>query len=472
MRTKPKSHSLTFDCLTAGMFLYTLRSSGMGLTMFRESSDPIGTDMQITRLRLKNFRGFEDLDVELNPHLTVFAGINGSGKSSLLDALAVATGSWFLGFPEITPRSIRAEEVRRQQYVQGTQVSLENQFPVTVTAEGKVGDTSLTWTRELRGTNGKTTHIKAKPLRELSEQARQRVSQGEAVDLPVFAYYGTGRLWAQKRASQTKESGLSSRTHGYQDCLDPQSNHKLFEAWMRHHQYGLIQSQAKDKDSTDPLLETVSTVAAQAIDQGQQLYYDVAFEDLRLIYKDQSQQSFSLLSDGVRNYVALFADIAWRCVRLNPHLRELAPVKTAGVVLVDEIALHLHPQWQRTILTKLRTAFPNVQFIVSTHSPIVLSAVSNESIRFFTKTGEVKSTPVSKGLDVNTVLQDLMHVKARDPEVSRLIEEANDFIESGDCQKSELAIAELAELLGEDAQEVTALKWELKFALELPKGNL
>ena len=89
----------------------------------------------------------------------------------------------------------------------------------------------------------------------------------------------------------------------------------------------------------------------------------------------------SQLSDGIRNTVALVADLAYRAVQLNPHLAERAALETDGIVLIDEVDMHLHPSWQQTILTSLREAFPKVQFIVTTHSPQVLSTVQKENIR-------------------------------------------------------------------------------------------
>ncbi|MBF0471843.1 MAG: AAA family ATPase, partial [Gammaproteobacteria bacterium] len=116
----------------------------------------------------------------------------------------------------------------------------------------------------------------------------------------------------------------------------------------------------------------------------------------------------SLLSDGVRAMVSLTADLAWRCAKLNPHLRAEAANKTEGIVLIDEVDMHLHPAWQQRVIASLQSAFPKIQFIVTTHSPQVISTVAKESIRliksrFNEETQKIESyiqTPTFQSLGV------------------------------------------------------------------------
>ena len=108
-------------------------------------------------------------------------------------------------------------------------------------------------------------------------------------------------------------------------------------------------------------------------------------DTLRLVFKDGRLQDFELLSDGYRNLVALAADIAWRAVRLNPHQGVNAPAEASGVVLIDEIELHLHPAWQRTVLGQLVETFRGLQCVVTTHSPQVLASVAAQGDRFLAR---------------------------------------------------------------------------------------
>ncbi|CAN1599767.1 AAA family ATPase [Pseudomonas mediterranea] len=111
------------------------------------------------------------------------------------------------------------------------------------------------------------------------------------------------------------------------------------------------------------------------------LAYSSEFSDLVLEHPVHGVLKVSQLSDGIRNIVALAADIAYRCVKLNPHLGISAPRKSSGVVLIDEVDMHLHPAWQQTVVPDLLDAFPHIQFVMTTHSPQVISSVHAHCIR-------------------------------------------------------------------------------------------
>lgn len=428
--------------------------------------------MRIDRLHLENFRGFDAFDIELHPQCTLLVGVNGSGKTSVLDGLCVALGAWFLGFPDVAPRSIEAGEVRHVQIeTEQYQIDLEPQYPVRVEARGVVAQREVTWARELRSARGRTTYGEAKALKALAEQHQAAVSAGEPASLPVLAYYGTGRLWMQKQASAMKEQGLTSRVLGYQDCLDPASNHKLFMAWMRRRTLIRVQSAVREGGlaafaKPDPAFEAISAAAAGCLDDVSDVFYDIRREDILITFDGDREVLFSHLSDGYRNLIALAADIAWRALRLNPHDAENMPEGIRGVVLIDEVALHLHPGWQREVLPSLRRTFPNVQFIVSTHSPQVLASVEPECVRFL-REGEAPRTPgISRGLDSNTILRDLMGVSPRPPEFEEKIRALEKSIEARQFEDAARQLEALAGVLGQDDPTITGLRWELAYAQE------
>jgi predicted ATP-binding protein involved in virulence len=101
----------------------------------------------------------------------------------------------------------------------------------------------------------------------------------------------------------------------------------------------------------------------------------------------QGRLPVSFLSDGIQNLLALVADLAHRAVRLNPHLGEAAPARSPGIVLIDEVDMHLHPSWQQTVIGGLQAAFPEVQFIVTTHSHLVVSTVPSACVRIIQDDG-------------------------------------------------------------------------------------
>ncbi len=424
--------------------------------------------MKLHGICLQNFRCFEALDVELHPGFTLLVGVNGAGKTSLLDALAVALDAWFLGFPTLKNRNISREEMRRVKVVSGNHVSSEIAGVTQVSARGTVHGISLEWTRELRSPERHTTQGSASLLRELASKDNASISRGEQVDLPVLAYYGTGRLWVLKRDRQKRARKLSSRLQGYEASLKPASDHKLFERWMAWREEVRLQEISRALESgrsaesvRAPLLEAVQNAAVRCIEGARRFYYSVGDEELRLDMEDGRTLPFSMLSDGYRNLLAIAADIAWRAARLNPHYEGRAAELAQGVVLIDEIDLHLHPTWQRRVVEDLRRTFPGIQFIATTHSPQVISTVEPEAIRILKRTGEVGRVFNTRGRDSNALLREVMGAPERPEWMVQKLEQMERYLQQGKVGEARALLQQIKEDLGAHDVTVTGLEWEL-----------
>ena len=131
---------------------------------------------------------------------------------------------------------------------------------------------------------------------------------------------------------------------------------------------------------------------------------------------------FSQLSDGYKNTISMVADIAYRMYTLNPQLKEDAICLTPGVILIDEVDLHLHPRWQHLILTDLRRIFPNVQFIVTTHAPAVISSVKSENLVILRNNEVLYASSETYGNDINSILKEIMDVSDRNPVTAELFD--------------------------------------------------
>ena len=97
--------------------------------------------------------------------------------------------------------------------------------------------------------------------------------------------------------------------------------------------------------------------------------------------------------------------------------------ETDGVILIDEIDLHLHPEWQHRIIAVLQKIFPNIQFIVTTHAPAVISSVGSDNIMILNNYKMIDASYEIYGNDVNSILKDVMGVPDRTPEVAGLFSE-------------------------------------------------
>jgi predicted ATP-binding protein involved in virulence len=127
-----------------------------------------------------------------------------------------------------------------------------------------------------------------------------------------------------------------------------------------------------------PELEAIEQAVLGCVEGAKRFFYDVNHQELRLELADGQLVPFSQLSDGYRNLVAMIADITWRASQLNPHHGADAARKATGVVLIDELELHLHPAWQRRVVDDLLRTFPNLQFVATTHSPQVIASARPE----------------------------------------------------------------------------------------------
>ena len=325
--------------------------------------------MRLTSATIRNFRGIEELELDFDPRLNLLIGDNGSGKTAILEALTIAVGSLFIGFRDVPSRGIINDEVRftKQQ---------EFAYPVTIQAFAEVDECQqIRWKREKNSQRGSTTHRNAADLKHFGKELDRQVRSGESVNLPLISYFSTVRLSVQAKERKKKKSSgpvkeLGSRFRGYKESLDVRSNFPRFLRWFRDKELSQLQ-----KKQPDLLFEQVRKAICTSLPVARQVYYDFdpdTSRGLTVELKDGRVLPFDYLSDGMRNYVAIVADIAHRCALLNPHLGENALTQTEGIVLIDELDLHLHPAWQKSVLNSLLTTFPNVQFILTTHSPFLI----------------------------------------------------------------------------------------------------
>jgi len=362
--------------------------------------------MRIDKIKIKNFKGFEEEIFLLNPHFTVFIGDNAKGKTSVLDALAVAAGSFLRGIDvaKLESRSIDKNEIR----VVTKDSQPLPQLPVEIHAFGNVSGKDIYegWLRTVDKISPKkttTTYVKAKNIEKVAEDMLKLSRSGNNVIFPVIAYHGTGRLWAEHEVKKTeyKKTG-EGVSQAYINCLSPKSSSKEFLSWYKTYEDEIRKF---DQDSDKLLLKTFnSTIVSMIPDHHwQDMAYSFAAEDLTGIFLTpngkKEKLKFSQLSDGYRNIIGMVADIAYRCIKLNPHLGKNAVKETPGIVLIDELDLHLHPNWQRRIVEDLKNTFPNIQFIATTHSPFIIQSLRAEELRILDEDIKISTDPIRNSIE-------------------------------------------------------------------------
>lgn len=361
--------------------------------------------MKLLHATIENFRGIEQIDLDFDANLNVLIGENGSGKTVILEALTIAVGSFMIGLRDVPTRGISDDDVRYtslQEYA----------YPVVIQAKGMVNGELVEWRRERNSQRGSTTSKNAKPVSEIAKKMDELVRSGESVSLPLISYFSTGRLFveAQSRtkpkllAPRNGKKELGSRFRGYKESLDAKSSFRRFVDWFELKELSQLQRQ-----EVDNALYLVKQAIRKNLPGCEDVYYDVnpdTNRGLTVKLKDGRALPFEYLSDGVRNFFAMMADIAHRCVLLNPHFKEKALEKTEGIVLIDELDLHLHPSWQKTVINSLVQTFPGVQFIVTTHSPFLIQETEANQL-IVLEDCKVKSTGSANNLSLEDIAEQL-----------------------------------------------------------------
>jgi predicted ATP-binding protein involved in virulence len=419
--------------------------------------------MQIDNLTVQNFNGFERRTFRFNPRFNLLVGDNATGKTSVLDALAVLVGSWFLGIRgyEKSP-GIGPNEVRVTAHEHLDSYTFEKQFPARIEGAGLVMGRHISWARELQREGGRTTTVNAKSIVEVASEAERRVRAGEQITLPLICSYGTERLWFEK-GHHTPSSGangtgrMPSRLDGYRDCFNFTIQETALLDWIRDQ---TTASLPLKKDTV--ALSVVKSAIKMCVEGATALYYDGRYRDLVVVLDPNAAQLFKNLSDGQRIMLTLVADLASRAAILNPHLTDAALRETPGIVIIDELDLHLHPKWQRRVIQDLKATFPSLQFIATTHSPQLVGEAKPDEV-ILLDGGETATPPRSFGIDSSRILEEVMGAESRDHSVESRLRQLFKSIDDEDFDRARHELAEVEEELGSNDPEVTRARALMSF---------
>ena len=420
--------------------------------------------MYVKKLHIENFRGIRNMELELNPKMNVFIGINGAGKSSVLDALG-----YLLRPPvhllsgrssdedEFASKDPEANDFPDHEIHSGMQ---ESRLGLTIATKGledygwdlRSSNTQLT-KREGMGQN--RTHLILfnafhwHPYFIFGDEKNRSVS--------LIVYYNVHRQVIDVLIDAWKDRNFRMQD-AFIDALAHKVDFKEFFEWFRNREDLENEELAHKKNGHDIQLECVRKVIGTFCD---------ALKDVRVhrrdplrmvVTKNNQELRIEQLSDGEKCLLAMVGDLARRMAIANPMLDD--PLHGEGVVLIDEVDLHLHPQWQRMILPRLMKTFPKCQFIVTTHSPQILGEVKSEYIIRLMDTGsEIEAIPANGetfGMTSNDILKTQMEASERNQNVHAMLEEAFSEIEYGNVDKAKELMVRLEET-AEDIPELVRL---------------
>jgi len=308
--------------------------------------------MYIKSLHLLNFRCYNDFVIDFDKRMTVLVGLNGRGKTAILDAVELALSSFDEASLPIDDKDIRNVPVREHKRI----VGMVQDIPLEIEAD--FGKTKVYRSKAEMGAVTETTITGCLP---------------EEKVINIFAYYGTDRMNYIVKCMERPISAFRGKFPIVK---------KVVDALM------------KDYHAT--------------IDYNKKLQQFVVNDPV------DGEQLITVSSDGARSIVGMAADIAMQMALANPEMGAEVLRLTPGIVIIDEIELHLHPGWQQKILGMYQKLFPKIQFIISTHSPQVLSTVKPECIRILSDDTNMVYVPeFSLGAESGQILRDIQHVEDR-----------------------------------------------------------
>ena len=380
-------------------------------------------------LKLRNFKGIAELELVLDKSLTLLAGVNGVGKTSVLQALVAAVSrAWHQNPPHDYPLYGFLESVARAGS-SGTEIVLElgadDSFCTEVRFE--------VWERQLR-----LESVQARQLQKFLEESQS--------SLPLVVYYEQDRVAHQ--SGSRRNVSISSKENRGTSLYTTGSSPDEFKAWFfeKEADEGQEIRERRNLKYADPELVAVRNLLRQL--DGFTAIRSRKPPDSRgrtlFLEKERANIPFGSLSGGEQAFFLLAADLARRLMLESPD----APVEAAaGIVCIDEIELHLHPAWQKRILKTLMDTFPACQFVVSTHSPQVIGGVEARHVRLLEPAENglrTVSQPIAtKGRDSNYVLNGILDTPDRDDEVSKMFDEFDRLIDAGELEDAKQVLGNL-----------------------------
>ena len=400
--------------------------------------------MRVTHLKLANFRSVKAAEFHFGPGINLIVGVNGVGKTGVLDALGVCLASFI-----------------RHAY------DLRTDFEVFRLDDVRVGAAALHVECTVRhGGTDYTCDVRkpgVMPERQgvdtpqsFKDNSLHRPSAADPGGVPLAVLFSTFRALASRRTlSKTAAAGgVAAACAGAFDNRELQFDE--FVQWIQARQ-----TLAQERPAAAEVLTAVAETVARLLPGYSNFRVDRDKCPELLIDHGGVALKVNQLSNGERGVLAMVLDLTRRLAQANPTLTDPG-TEAEAVVLIDEIDLHLHPKWQRQIARNLTTSFPRCQFIATTHSPQIIGEVEHDRIHIMAD-GEVYSPSHSFGVDSSRVLEEIMEAEPRNREVKDLLARASQFVDRDRFEEARELLGKLEVRLGSDDPDVTGLRTLLGF---------
>lgn len=405
--------------------------------------------MKIASLSLKNFRCFEDLTVTFSPQMNILIGNNASGKTTILDAAKYLLGVILEYQIKCAYFHYKTNDFRYVTF----EKNKETTNPILLSCTSM---DNFSWEDYILKPQIRSVKLSNTDFSDLTN----RIKTGSKENLPLFAYYPINRFWNTSEIDKDMTEPNGSRFKGYENALENVSIN-IQKVTARIKSLELIEYQKGEKSSD---LIAIKKAIAQCIPNCKTIKFNWEWDELYIYFENGESKPFSILSDGYRNTLAMVADIAYRCTRLNPYLENEVLTQTTGVVLIDELDLYLHPSWQKRIVGDLRKTFPNIQFIVTTHSPLIIASANENEVLSLDRIEEnvLKADKQSyQAWQFENILKDVMSdYTPNQLNVTPILMRLNEALKSKNIKKFDAAFNELSKILHPNDSLLTVYEFE------------
>ncbi|MEP7308047.1 MAG: AAA family ATPase [Acidobacteriota bacterium] len=431
--------------------------------------------MKLEGLSLAHCGGFEQLDIVFEPDVTLIAGVNGVGKSTVLRALAALLSR---ALPEFTP-SRSAPLYFTDDDIHGDRASLEVSARIQIDGQTINAGVQRLRTADEKGDRfvllrqpeaaAATDFAQALSARTLTGELEAGIKETRAAlatlkraaHPPLAVYFSTKRqLPGQPRSLPDAKPFDPSVAFG-RALHDREVELREFMHWFRTQEKLGAAGEPRRLKVLGALRHVVSELVPEFSNLRIQEHPRLGF----VVDKRGQPLYLHQLSDGERGLLALVFDLTRRLTIANSD-SDNAIAEGVALVLIDEIELHLHPKWQRDVLQRLRDIFKACQFVVTTHSPLVLGEVPARCVRFLEFVDDRIGVTVpteAYGMDANRILQEFMDAPVRNRQVDGELKTLFELIDRERFDEARAAIAVLERKLGEDEPELTRASSLIRF---------
>ena len=407
--------------------------------------------MYFERTEIQNFKGIEKMNLEFSSGVNLLIGNNGVGKTTVLEALALSIQTYFSRMNDIAKKSIKKDDVHFTSNLVGD-ASQHRVYsnPTVIKSEINLG--GLEYSSEISRedeTNATRTKYTGK---EFAAAGRDLLNSQEAI-LPVICYFSTSRVVDTQKVSTNAvgKNKLNDRRCGYIDCLNATLDRKALTDWtfkmaMAEYKKGTAVAEYEAfKKAVGIFMQKMNDLEEIPL-----VEYTRDFEDITYA-EDGKTMLVNYLSAGYQSLLWMLMEISFRIALLNPELSDYSQAE--GIVLIDEIDMHLHPRWQWKILGALHSSFPKVQFIAATHSPIIISSFKDAKLLSIGENG-VEELSGAYAYSIDDVVEYKQGSFGIPQELRRLKQEFEDAFCLRDRENSQKAVDKMKELFGTSNTEV------------------